>query len=88
MAIPSIFHFKFSWVTIPESRFEQIKEKASGYDWYMETMFQYRTKDGGWRWFGRQRLNSNAYERVSEEDSMAWLKYSNSGKPNVGDTLD
>jgi hypothetical protein len=88
VAIPSIFYFKFSWTTISEARYESIKEKASGYDWYTETMFQYRTEESSWNWFGRQKLNSNAYEKVSEDDALTWLKYSNSGRPNSGDSLD
>jgi hypothetical protein len=87
VAIPINFHFKYAWVTVDETRYAEIQENTSGFDWYFKTMFKYRTEDSSWRWYGRQKLNSSAYEEASSESGMAWLKYEDSGSPNIGDDL-
>jgi hypothetical protein len=75
IAIPVRMHFKYSWVTVSQKRYDEIKTQTSGIDWVTTTMFKYRTKDSFWRWYGLRKLNSRAYTKASDSGATMWLFY-------------
>ena len=85
-AIPTVYYFKYTWTTVSGEQYTEIKEETGGVDWIMKTMFKYRTEDSSFRWFGRQLLSPNAYQRAEQERSMLWLRYVNSGQAGQGDS--
>jgi hypothetical protein len=82
------FHFKYSWTTVSEEQYEELKATSSAFDWYYSGMFKYRTKDSAWRWYGQQKLRASQYEKASEASNFSWLFYFNSGRENIGDRLE
>lgn len=85
-AIPTVYHFKYTWSTVDNGRYAEIKEEADTVDWFMKTMFKYRTPESSFRWFGRHLLTPDAYQRAESESSMMWLRYANSGRVGQGDS--
>lgn len=75
VAIPIRMHFKYSWVTVSQQRYDEIKANTSGIDWVTKKMFEYRTKDSFWRWYGVRKLNSKAYTKAEDDGAMMWLRY-------------
>lgn len=75
IAIPIRMHFKYSWVTVSQERYEEIKANTSGIDWVTKKMFEYRTKDSLWRWYGIRKLNSRGYTKAEDAGAMMWLRY-------------
>ena len=88
MGIAIGFHFKYSWTTISEERYQYIRTESSTLDWIYPKMFKYRTQDSSWRWYGQQLLNTSDYKKMAEQSSLAWLFYDDSQEENVGDSLE
>lgn len=84
IVIPIVFHFKFSWVTVSQKKYDEIKAEADPVNWYLKTMFLYRTPDSSMRWYGVRKLKPNAFRKAENDGAMMWLKYSE-GKSNSGD---
>jgi len=84
IVIPIVFHFKFSWVTVSQKKYDEIKAEADPVNWYLKTMFLYRTPDSSMRWYGVRKLKPNAFRKAENDGAMMWLKYTE-GKSNSGD---
>jgi hypothetical protein len=79
--LPFTFHFKYSWETVSEERFEEASQKS--YDYFLK----YRTDESWHRFYGRQLLDRNSYEKAAEENGFfTWFLYSNSGSIQRGDS--
>ena len=88
LAISTVYQFKYSWTTVSEERYQEIKFKSSAFGWYTSTMFKYRTQDSAWRWFGQQLLRPSDYEKAIEQSSSAWIYYDKSQEDEVGDRFE
>ena len=88
IAISIVYQFKYSWTTVSEERYQEVKFNSSPFGWYTSTMFKYRTPDSAWRWFGQQLLRPSDYEKVIEQSSSAWIYYDKSQQDDVGDSFE
>jgi len=79
--LPFTFHFKYSWETVSEERFEEASNES------MDYFLKYRTNESWHRFYGRQLLDRNSYEKAAEENGfMTWLLYDNSKSLQRGDS--
>jgi len=84
-ALPLSFHFKYSWVTVSDKKYAEVKDNAGLIDWLYEGVFKYRTNDSFFRWYGRRKLTPKAYEAASKSGETMWLFYEKGDAPNQGD---
>ena len=88
--LPIRFHFRYSWTTISEQKYESFKEKSATIDWLWKDMYMHRTPESGIsRYYGRQLLNTSAYEKAQEKYGfVTMLLFENSESRHRGDDFE
>lgn len=86
LLLPFTMHFKYAWITVTEQQYSYMEEEADTFK-SLEMKFQYRTPNSSFRWYGRQLLNSDAYQEAEKDFGFfTWMFFSNSKKVHIGDT--